>query len=53
MPEEDFHLSSQVHFQAHMPSLTGLVAALPLHCGWKSDCRYWGQRTPSGPIAKS
>jgi hypothetical protein len=21
MPEEDFHLSSQVHFQAHMPSL--------------------------------
>ena len=21
MPEEDFHLSSQVHFQAHVPSL--------------------------------
>jgi len=23
MPEEDFHLSSQVHFQAHMPSPAG------------------------------
>lgn len=31
MPEEDFHLSSQVHFQAHMPSPAGLVSALPLN----------------------
>jgi hypothetical protein len=24
MPEEDFHLSNQVHFQAHQPSPEGL-----------------------------
>ena len=28
MPEEDFHLSNQVHFQAHVPPLRGLIILL-------------------------